>query len=69
MACIDVQLRHLPSGRGGRILIWLVSPRRPPLVLDPYPEEGVGDRKGWWGLTLIDEWYLYYEGHRESFMP
>lgn len=50
-------------------MMWLVTPRRPPCVVYPYPEEGKGPNAGWWAVAKLDEWYLYYEGRRESFMP
>lgn len=65
MACVDIQVRQLPLDRdtheyrGGRILVWLVTPRRPPLVLDPYPEEGNGASAGWWAIARLDDRYYY----------
>lgn len=60
MACVDIQCRNLPSGNGGRILLWLVSPRRPPLVLSPYPDLV----NGWYALHRIDDRFWYKPGAR-----
>lgn len=40
--------------------MWLVSPRRPPLVLDPYPEEV----NGWYALHRVDDRFWYKPGAR-----
>lgn len=60
MACVDIQCRALPSGNGDRILLWLVTPRRPPLVLRPYPEKV----DGWYGICRIDDRFWYKPGAR-----
>lgn len=60
MACFDLQLRQLPSGNGDRILLWLVTPRRPPLVVFPYPE----CVNGWYGLRRVDDRFWYKPGAR-----